>query len=114
MDFFDIPAYPGYQISPRGEVRSPRGFILSVASRGQVRIKVKGKIRLEYIGDLLAQAIQLRPHQDAGQTADDMPADYSELKERIRLARKLNGHLLALVRRRQPETDVSRLQVEEL
>ena len=56
--FYTIPAFPGYGINRRGEVKSPTGVILTVTERGQVRVKKDGKVRLEYIGDLLADAGQ--------------------------------------------------------
>ena len=56
--FYTIPSFPGYGINRRGEVKSPTGVILTVTERGQVRIKKDGKVRLEYIGNLLADAGQ--------------------------------------------------------
>lgn len=37
--FYTIPAFPGYGINRRGEVKSPTGVILTVTERGQVRVK---------------------------------------------------------------------------
>ena len=39
--FYTIPAFPGYGINRRGEVKSPTGVILTVTERGQVRVKKK-------------------------------------------------------------------------
>lgn len=47
--FYTIPAFPGYGINRRGEVKSPTGVILTVTERGQVRVKKNGKVRLEYM-----------------------------------------------------------------
>ena len=44
--FYTIPAFPGYGINRRGEVKSPTGVILTVTERGQVRVKKDGKVRL--------------------------------------------------------------------
>ena len=99
----------GYGINRRGEVKSPTGVILTVTERGQVRVKKDGKVRLEYIGDLLADAGQA----DAMLAREKYEAELLELRkavakaecdlgekaERLRLARKLNALLLAKVRR---------------
>ena len=44
--FYTIPAFPGYGINRRGEVKSPTGVILTVTERGQVRVKKDGKVRI--------------------------------------------------------------------
>lgn len=102
--FYTIPAFPGYGINRRGEVKSPTGVILTVTERGQVRVKKNGKVRLEYIGDLLADAMLAREKYEAELLAlrkavAKAECDLGEKAERLRLARKLNALLLAKVRR---------------
>ena len=111
--FYTIPSFPGYGINRRGEVKSPTGVILTVTERGQVRIKKDGKVRLEYIGNLLA---------DAGQADAMLAREKYEMEllglrkavakaERLRLARKLNALLLSKVRRDNPHADITALSV---
>jgi len=121
MGFIDMPNYPGYSISRRGEVRGPSGFILQVTNRGQVRIKKNGRVRLEYVCDLLLETILQEVQEDANKAraeafqahkvADKVKAEYNEIAERLRLARKLNGHLLAMIGRGEPDADLSDLRV---
>jgi len=121
VGFIDIPNFPGYSISRRGEVRGPSGFILQATSRGQVRIKKDGKVRLEYVCDLLLEtmtqdiqkvAAQARAEADSAQlAADKAKADQDVLAERLRLARQLNAHLLAMIGRKNPGMDLSDLRI---
>jgi len=121
MGFIDMPNYPGYSISRRGEVRGPSGFILQVTNRGQVRIKKNGRVRLEYVCDLLLETMLQEVQEDANKAraeafqahkvADKVKAEYNEIAERLRLARKLNGHLLAMIGRGEPDADLSDLRV---
>lgn len=121
MEFMDMPNYPGYSISRRGEVRGPSGFILQVTNRGQVRIKKNGRVRLEYVCDLLLETMLQGVQEEADraraeairvqQTADKAIAEQEMMAERLRLARKLNGLLLAMVGRRDPDADLSDLRV---
>ena len=107
--FYTIPAFPGYGINRRGEVKSPTGVILTVTERGQVRVKKDGKVRLEYIGDLLADAGQADAMLAREKYEEELlelrkavakaECDLGEKAERLRLARKLNALLLAKVRR---------------
>lgn len=86
--FVVIPEHPDYSISSRGEVRSKHGNILSVNSRGQVSLRVDNKSRLFFLGDLLAMSGVL--------SSGEYP-EKAELENRLRWARKVNGHLLALI-----------------
>ena len=115
--FYTIPSFPGYGINRRGEVKSPTG----VTERGQVRIKKDGKVRLEYIGNLLADAGQADAMLAREKYAMELLGlrkavakaefDLGEKAERLRLARKLNALLLSKVRRDNPHADITALSV---
>lgn len=121
MEFMDMPNYPGYTINRRGVVRGPSGFALQVTERGQVRVKKDGRVRLEYVYDLLLDTMLQDVQREADraraevirvqQTADKAIAEQEMMAERLRLARKLNGLLLAMVGRRDPDADLSDLRV---
>ena len=67
MKFMDIPLYPGYSIDRHGVVYSPSGRRLFVAKDGKVTLNKDGKLRREYVGDLLISADSLRSdrHREA-------------------------------------------------
>jgi len=116
--FYTIPSFPGYGINRRGEVKSPTGVILTVTERGQVRIKKDGKVRLEYIGNLLADAGQAdamlareKYEMELRKAVAKAEFDLGEKAERLRLARKLNALLLSKVRRDNPHADITALSV---
>lgn len=123
MSYTELPSYPGYTINPRGEVRSPAGIRLTVNSSGQVRVKVNGKISMEYIGDLLADAASANEERrrrvaearlnKAEKTAREAEKCRNEYAGRLALARRLNALLLAKIGREQPDTDVSGLRIPE-
>lgn len=120
--FYALPSWPGYGINRRGEVKSPTGVILTVTERGQVRMKKDGKVRLEYIGHLLADAGQAAEMLARERYEKELPElrkavakaefDLGEKSERLRLARKLNAVLLARVRRDMPHMNVTALRTE--
>lgn len=95
--FVSIPDYPEYSISPQGQVRSERsGLILSHDSRGRVKLRAGKKYPSFFVGELLAMAGCFAPApMEAALPAEDPRAD--ELERRLGLARRVNGHLLALV-----------------
>ena len=121
MEFIDMPNYPGYTINRRGVVRGPSGFALQVTERGQVRVKKDGRVRLEYVYDLLLDTMLQGVQEEADraraeairaqQAADRATAEQNMMAERLRLARKLNGHLLAMIGRGDPDADLSDLRV---
>ena len=124
MEFYDIPEFPGYSINWRGEVRSPTGVTLIANDHWQVRLVKDGRRSTRYIGDLLASTIEKELSRSCGQdsllhaelaqareAASTAQAARSALAERLRLARKLNGHLLAMIGRENPDADLSDLRV---
>lgn len=102
-DFLPIHNHPGYRISVRGEVLSEKsGAVLSVDKRGRVNIREGSR----YVPIPLTELFRLSAHmshvvpRDGGEAQDK---EKEELEKSLRHARKLNGHLLALVRRLQEE-----------
>ena len=57
-DFRPLPSYPGYSISPRGEVCNRLGVIFRVDACGRVSLRqgASGRRKRFFIGDLLAEA----------------------------------------------------------
>ncbi len=123
MKFMEIPLYPGYSIDRHGVVYSPSGRRLFVAKDGKVTLNKDGKLRREYVGDLLISADSLRSdrHREAterkiARAEETVNAKEKERREAIRrlaLARRLNELLLAKIGREQPDVDLSGLRVEE-
>lgn len=123
MSYTELPSYPGYTINQRGEVRSPAGIRLTVNPSGQVRMKVNGKISLEYIGDLLADANSASDEQrrrfaeakigKAEKAVREAEKCRNEYAGRLALARRLNGLLLAKIGREQPDADISGLEISD-
>ncbi len=96
-DFIPIPDYPGYSISPQGQVRSERsGLILSHDARGRVKLRAGKKYPAFFVGELLAMAgcLVSAPAPVAAPAHDERVA---KLEKSLDLARRANGHLLALV-----------------
>lgn len=63
METVNLPSFPGYSINKIGEVFSPTGSRLTVDSRGRVRVRIGGKVSMEYLATLLADADLLRSEQ---------------------------------------------------
>lgn len=114
MDAFtQLPECPGYSVSARGRVRSERsGLILSHDARGRVRLRLGGRYPSYYVGELLAMAGLMSGGESGegtvkakGAPAGDgaceapeaAPGCGDETARRLALARRANGHLLALV-----------------
>lgn len=88
-DFSAIAGHPGYSISLRGEVLSDRsGKLLDVDKRGRVKLYVAGKYKMFFLAELFRLS---------GHMPGDTKAEKAELENRLRWARKVNGHLLALI-----------------
>ena len=123
MNFKEIPLYPGYSIDRHGVVYSPSGRRLIVTKDGKVTLKKDGKLRQEYVGDLLTSADLLSSdrHRDVAErkiarAEEAVNAKEKERREAVRrlaLARRLNALLLAKIGRDQPDADLSGLRVEE-
>ena len=123
MNFMEIPLCPGYSIDRHGVVYSPSGRRLFVAKDGKVTLKKDGKLRREYVGDLLISADSLRSdrYREAAErkivrAEEAVNAKEKERREAVRrlaLARRLNALLLAKIGRDQPDADLSGLRVEE-
>lgn len=130
----EIPFYPDYSIDSHGAVYGPSGRRLSVSKEGKVKLYKDGKRREEYVGDLLLAADGMKSDmykKDAEQKIAkykeeaDRKIAYAEkaiaAKEeerryairRLCLARRANAHLLAMIRREQPDMNLSELCVEE-
>lgn len=134
MSCMEIPFYPDYSIDSHGVVYGPSGKRLSVSKEGKVNLKKDGKIRQEYVGDLLLSADGMKSDMYK-KDAEQKIAKYKEDAERkiswaektvaakeeerryamrrLCLARRANAHLLAMIRRDQPNADLSGLQIEE-
>lgn len=100
-EFLPIPQHPAYSVSRLGQVRSERsGILLSHDRQGRVTLRTGEKTLRFYVGELLEQA---RPAPVVlaapAMSEEKLPEGVEELKERLRLARKANGHLIALVER---------------
>lgn len=123
MSYMEIPLYPDYSIDSHGVVYGLSGKRLSVSKEGKVSLKKDGKIRQEYVGDLLLSADGMKSDmykKDAEQKISwaekTVAAKEEERREAVRrlcLARRANAHLLAMIRRDQPSMDLSELCVEE-
>lgn len=99
-DFVPIFGCPGYGISPLGQVRSESsGLILSHDKRGRIKLRSGKKYSSFFVGELLARVDcpgqATIPAQDS--RAVELENRIAELEERLSLARRANGHLLALV-----------------
>ena len=97
-DFVRIPEHPEYSISPLGQVRSERsGLVLSHDVRGRVRLRSGKRQVFCFVGDLMAMAGMFAAPTPAEVPAPAQDAQSAELERRLGLARRVNGHLLALV-----------------
>lgn len=126
-DFSPIPDWPGYSVSRLGQVRSKIG-VLSCDAKGRVRLRNGQSYTLSYVGDLMAQAgllanpdgapaappelppeledelLSLRSERDAlERQIDGLSEKLAAASETISRGRRLNGHLLALVRKQDEE-----------
>ena len=92
-NFLPIPSYPGYSISPLGEVRSVSGYILIHAARGRVRLRAgKGGVSV-YVGELLKDAGYYRGAVAATRTGC---AEWDKQRRALDKARKANALLIGL------------------
>lgn len=119
-DFTPIPAWPGYFINRLGQVRSNFGT-LAVDPKGRVRVRPPGgkSARSVYVGELMAaagffmpaapavsaemeaEAAALRHERDMlERQVDGLRSQLAAASESIERGRRLNGHLLFLVRKR--------------
>ncbi len=124
-DFFPIPAWPGYSISRLGQVRGKTG-VLACDAKGRVRLRNGKRQSSVHVGDLMAQAgllanpdgapaappelppaledelLALRSERDALETqVNGLREELSAASETISRGRRLNRHLIALVRQHQ-------------
>lgn len=123
MGYMEIPLYPDYSIDSHGVVYGLSGKRLSVSKEGKVSLKKDGKIRQEYVGDLLLSADGMKSdmyRKDAERkiacaekAAAAKEEERREAIRRLSLARRINAHLLAMIRREQPEVNLHGLQIEE-
>lgn len=123
MSYMEIPLYPDYSIDNHGVVYSPSGRRLFVSKEGKVTLKKNGKLRKEYVGDLLLSADGMksdiykkdaeRKIARAEKAAAAKEEERREAIRRLSLARRANAHLLAMIRRDQPEVNLHGLQIEE-
>ncbi len=104
-DFARIPEHPDYSVSPQGVVRSERsGLILSHDVRGRVRLRVGKRQVFCFVGDLMAMAgMFATPLQEAVPAEALEDPEKAETERRLGLARRVNGHLLALIRQLRKE-----------
>ncbi|WP_165072772.1 hypothetical protein [Desulfovibrio sp. ZJ200] len=121
--YLPIPGWPGYRVSRRGQVRSEYG-VLTCDSKGRVRLRNKATRRqsLFFTGELMGLAGLLADSSGspAPEPADELLAlrrerdalerhvaglreELENASDTIARGRKLNGHLLALVRKRQTD-----------
>lgn len=123
--FLPIPAWPGYSVSRLGQVRGKAG-VLSCDAKGRVRLRNGQRQTSLYVGALMEQAgllapphgapaappelpperenelLALRAERDAlEQQVDGLRAELTAASETIARGRRLNGHLLALVRKQE-------------
>lgn len=126
-DFFSIPAWPGYSVDRLGRVRGKTGM-LACDAKGRVRLRNGKRYILSYVGDLMEQAgllanpdgapaaspelppaledelLALRSERDTLETqVNGLREELSAASETISRGRRLNGHLLALVRKQDEE-----------
>ncbi len=124
-DFFPIPAWPGYSVSRLGQVRGKTG-VLACDAKGRVRLRNGKRQSSVHVGDLMAQAgllanpdsaappelppaledelLALRSERDTLETqVNGLREELSAASETISRGRRLNRHLIALVRRQQAE-----------
>lgn len=122
-DFTPIPAWPGYFVNRLGQVRSSSGT-LAVDPKGRVRVRPPGgkSARSVYVGELMAaagfflpaapavsaemeaEAAALRHERDTlERQVDGLRSQLAAASESIERGRRLNGHLLFLVRKRNGE-----------
>ena len=121
METVNLPSFPGYSINKIGEVFSPTGSRLTVDSRGRVRVRIGGKVSMEYLATLLADADLLRSEQHrlwaeekvdkAEKKAASADARRIAAEQSLARARRVNGHCLALIRRSQPDRDMTALTI---
>ena len=137
-DFFPIPAWPGYSVSRLGQVRGKTG-VLSCDAKSRVRLRNGQRYTLSYVGALMEQAGLLaspngapaatpaeRPERenellalrserdDLKRQIDGLREELSAASETISRGRRLNGHLLALVRQHQGKPPQETVAREEL
>lgn len=127
--FLPIPAWPGYSVSRLGQVRGKTG-VLSCDAKGRVRLRNGRRYTLSYVGALMELAglltppdgepprpelppdrepelLALRSERDAlERQIDGLRAELTAASETISRGRRLNGHLLALVRK--PDEEAAR------
>lgn len=124
-EFTPIPDGPDYAVNRLGQVRSRFGT-LTVDPKGRVRVRPPGgkSVRSVYVGELMAAAgffmpaapavsvemeaevAALRHERDMlEQQVDDLRSQLAAASETIDRGRRLNGHLLFLVRKRNGEPD---------
>ncbi len=84
--FIPVPVYPGYSVNGKGQVQSPSGSVLAVDRQGRVQVRVDGKTRRCFVGEMMTLAGVSR----------EMAMEVTTLYFQLGLARRLNGHLLAL------------------
>lgn len=126
-EFLPIPDWPGYAINRLGQVRGRCGQ-LSCDTKGRVRVRSKAAKRQAalHVGELMEMAGLLVNPDDAPAAPSDVPPELEEellslrherdtlerqvdglhsqlaaASETIDRGRKLNGHLLFLVRKHQ-------------
>lgn len=133
-DFTPIPAWPGYFVNRLGQVRSNFGT-LTVDPKGRVRVRPPGgkSARSVYVGELMAAAgffltappaasaemeaevAALRHERDIlKRQVNGLRSQLAAASETIDRGRKLNGHLLFLVRKHQGKCPQETLAREEL
>lgn len=121
--YLPIPGWPGYSVSRRGQVRSEFG-VLACDSKGRVRLRNKATRRqsLFFTGELMELAGLLAHDADgpdpdleeellaARRERDTLERHVAGLCEELAAAsrsidrgRRLNGHLMALLRKQQAD-----------
>lgn len=101
-DFIPIPGHPDYSINPQGRVRSERsGLLLSHDGQGRVRLREGRKRPAFFVGELLALAGLTEKKKAAVLRASppkrESSGEAKTLAASLDKARRVNGHLLALV-----------------
>ena len=92
-----IPNFPGYRINQRGVVQNLRGYAPSRKGKRIALVQDRARIYMT-VADLLDLAFP----SDSQHTAPDsqrpwtMSASADDLQRQLDLARRVNGHLLAL------------------
>ncbi len=124
-EFTPIPDWPDYAVNRLGQVRSRFGT-LTADPKGRVHVRPPGgkSARSVYVGELMAAAgffipaapavsaemeaevAALRYERDMlEQQVDGLRSQLAAASEAIDRGRRLNGHLLFLVRKRNGEPD---------